>query len=41
MLVKLFVSGEDLIDGLFGWYFKNVGMIGDHVDKFDGSGLFG
>lgn len=40
MFVELFVSGENLIDGLFGWYFKNVGMIGDHVDKFDGSGLF-
>jgi hypothetical protein len=41
MLVELFVSREDLIDGLFGWYFENVCMIGDHVDKFDGSGLFG
>ena len=41
MLVELFVSGENLVDGLFRWYFKNVGMVGDHVDKFDGSGLFG
>ena len=41
MLVELFVPCEDFVDGLLRGDFENVGMVCDHVDKFDESGLFG